>query len=205
MPRPANASQLRDALVRGVAVPDEAVDALYPDDLRERSAIHWTPVAIAQRAAQLLDVAPGTEVLDIGAGVGKACIVAQLATGIRWWGVERDAIQIEAAHHAAWQLGIRDDVRFVHGEAWSIEWARFGALYFFNPFPLPEDAPPRNAFKRYSVFVSACLQAEEQLATLRPGTRIVTYHGFGGDFPDGWERVAREEAHTDALELWVRR
>jgi protein-L-isoaspartate O-methyltransferase len=195
---------LRDALERGEPVSDAEFDALYPAELRDRSELQWTSVAIALRAARLLDAPPGAQVLDVGSGVGKTCLVARLATGVQWWGVERDRVLVDAANHAAWQLGIRDDARFIHADAWEIDWARFDAFYFFNPFPALPDAPG-NAFQKYGAFVRECERAEQRLAELRSGVRVVTYHGFGGDMPDELELIAREPAGTDALQLWLRR
>jgi SAM-dependent methyltransferase len=196
--------QLRAALESGERVLDRAFDALYADELRGRSELHWTPVEIARRAAALLAPTSGQQVLDVGCGAGKLCLIARLAfPQITWWGVDRDATLIEAANHAAYQLGIRDDVRFVHASAWDIDWARFDAFYFFNPFPaLPED--PGNPFQKYGAFVNECTRAEQRLAAMRSGTRVVTYHGFGGDMPEGFELLGREAAGTDELQLWRR-
>lgn len=193
--------EIRAALARREPVPDAAFDALYPEELHARSQLQWTAVAIGLRAAELLD--GGGDVLDVGSGVGKTCLVAQLSTGVRWWGVERDAPLVEAAHGAAYRLGVRDQVRFVCAEAWDIDWQQFAAFYFFNPFPLPPEAPG-NAFAHYGRFVAECVKAEARLATLRAGTRILTYHGFGGDMPDGYRLEHEEAAGTDALRLWVK-
>jgi SAM-dependent methyltransferase len=181
-------------------VTDAAFDELFPADVRPRSELHWTSVAIARRAIAMLD---GATTLDVGCGVGKVCLLA-LLEGQTWWGVDHDAVAIEAANHAAYQLGLRDRARFIHASAWDLDWDRFDGFYFFNPFPvLPED--PRNAFQKYGAFVHECTKAEQRLAALKAGTRVVTYHGFGGDMPEGWDRIAREPAGTDELALWLRR
>jgi len=39
---------------------------------------------------------------------------------------------------------------------------------------------------------------------MRAGTRVVTYHGFGGKLPAGYALASREPAGGDALELWIR-
>jgi SAM-dependent methyltransferase len=197
---------LRAALASGDHLPDGAFDALYPDELRARSELQWTAVPIAVRAAALLGAKPGEQILDVGCGVGKLCLIARLLSpdGVAWWGVDHEAALIDAANHAAWQLGLRDDVRFVHAEAWDIDWSRFDAFYFFNPFPALPDTPG-NAFQKYGAFVQECARAEDRLAALRPGTRVVTYHGFGGDMPACFELAGREAAGTDELQLWLRR
>ena len=99
---------------------------------------------------------------------------------------------------------------FLHGDAVEVDWSQFDAFYFFNPFAEHLRSPPRSSttssssypdyFRFYVKFVG------EQLAAARVGTRVVTYHGFGGDaVPAGYELVRNEQAGSDRLELWVKR
>lgn len=182
-------------------VPDATFDALYPSEVRARSQLHWTPVAIAMRAAELFDLGPEHRILDVGCGVGKACLVGMLASPVAWWGIEREPEQVEIATRAARELGLASRARFLCGEAWELDWSQFDGLYFYNPFPPRPEAHP-NAFVRYGAFLDGVVRAEERLAMLRAGTRIVTYHGFGGDMPDGFELRARVASGNDELQLW---
>lgn len=195
---------IRDALQRRVAISDAELDELFPEELRERSRLHWTPVAIAMRAALLLAPAPGVRVLDVGAGVGKLCLVGALMTGATWWGIEQDATLVSAANHAAWALDVSRRTRFVHGDGSRLAWDDFDALYFYNPFGTLMLAPHASAFVRYATLQSTLRRVEQRLANTRVGTRVVTYHGFGGKLPAGFALVSREPAGGDALELWVR-
>jgi hypothetical protein len=78
------------------------------------------------------------------------------------------------------------------GNALMLDWDKFDGIYFFNPFwgGMPEQISIR--------------RAEMKLEETLPGTRVVTYHGFGGDMPADYRRLAREPAGTDHLELWQR-
>jgi predicted RNA methylase len=201
------APSIREALRRRVAISDEELDEVFPEELRDRSSLHWTPVAIAMRAAELLAPEPGVRVLDVGAGVGKLCLVGALmtsATGTTWWGIEQDATLVAAANHAAWLLDIDRRTRFVHGDGSRLAWDDFDALYFYNPFSMMMLAPHASAFVRYATLHSTLRRIEQRLASTRVGTRVVTYHGFGGTLPPGFALVAREPAGGDVLELWVR-
>jgi predicted RNA methylase len=200
----ARAAAVRDALQRRTAVADAELDQVFPEELRDRSHLHWTPVAIAMRAAELLAPAPGARVLDVGAGVGKLCLVGALVTGATWWGIEQDAVQVAAANHAAWLLDVGRRTRFVHGDASRLAWDEFDAVYFYNPFGTLMLPPHASPFVRYATVQNTLRRIEQRLATLRPGTRIVTYHGFGGTLPAGYSCTSREPAGGDALELWVR-
>lgn len=193
-----------EALRRGAAVSDAEIDGVFPDELRERSHLHWTPVAVAMRAAALLAPSPEARVLDVGAGVGKLCLVGALATGATWWGIEQDAVQVAAANHAAWALDATGRTRFVHGDGSRLAWDGFDALYFYNPFSTVMLGPHASAFVRYATVHATLRRIEQRLAATRPGTRVVTFHGFGGRWPPGFTRLARELIADGALELWVR-
>jgi predicted RNA methylase len=200
----APALAIGDALRRRAPVSDAELDQVFPDELRERSQLHWTPVAIAIRAAELLAPTPDARVLDVGAGVGKLCVIGALVTGATWWGIEQDAVQVAAASRAAWALDVTPRTRFVHGDGSRLAWDGFDAIYFYNPFSTLMLAPHASPFVRYATTYSTLRRIEQRLATTRPGTRVVTYHGFGGTWPPGFTRVAREPAGDDALELWMR-
>ncbi len=199
-----HALAVRDALRRRVAISDAELDQVFPEELRDRSHLHWTPVEIAIRAADLLAPAPHLRVLDVGAGVGKMCLVGALVTGAMWWGIEQDATLVSAANQAAWALDADRRTRFVHGDGSRLAWDDFDAFYFYNPFSTLMLAPHASPFVRYATIQSTLRRIEQRLAAARPGTRVVTYHGFGGKLPAGYTLISREPAGGDALELWIR-
>lgn len=199
-----HALALSEALRRRARVADAELDQVFPEELRDRSHLHWTPVAVAMRAAELLAPSPHHRVLDVGAGVGKLCVIGALVTGAMWWGIEQDAVQVAAAKHAAWTLDVTRRTRFVHGDGSRLAWDEFDALYFYNPFSTVMLAAHASPFLRYATIHATLRRIEQRLAAARPGTRVVTFHGFGGKWPAGFQRVSREAAGDDALELWIR-
>ena len=122
---------IREALERRAAVSDAELDQVFPEELRERSHLHWTPVAIAIRAAELLAPASSLRVLDVGAGVGKACIIGALVTGAMWWGVEQDQVLVACLARDPW-------AGWAHGEVLS-QGGRGAVVrgYFLLRFCLP--------------------------------------------------------------------
>jgi predicted RNA methylase len=199
-----HAAAVGAALRRGAAVSDAELDQVFPEELRDRSRLHWTPVAVAMRVAELLAPAPTARVLDVGAGVGKVCVVGALVSGATWWGIEQDAVQVAAAKSAAWALDAGRRTRFVHGDGSRLAWDGFDGIYFYNPFTTVMLAPHASPFLRYATVHATLRRVEQQLATIRPGTRVVTFHGFGGRWPPGFTQLLREPAAEDALELWIR-
>jgi SAM-dependent methyltransferase len=189
----------------GRAITDAEFDSIYPEWVRRASEMHWTPYAVARRAAALLVLDSTTRVLDVGSGAGKFCLIGSLATDGLFFGVEQRAGLVEVAEQAAHRCGATR-VHFIHGNITSIDWGNFDAFYFYNPFyehvaemtPSFEeriDCSPA-LFARYVTLVS------EKLFSARVGTRVVTYQGYGAAMPAGYRRLARESFDGCDLELW---
>src|ERR1022692_3526701 len=64
-------TNLNDSLFKN----DAEFEWLYPEHFQLMSQKHWTPLAIARKAAGFL-AEPDAKVLDIGSGVGKFCLAA---------------------------------------------------------------------------------------------------------------------------------
>jgi hypothetical protein len=201
----ATISEIRLAVSQGLPVDDEVFDRLYPFSQRTRSSYHWTPMDIALRVCALLEPSSGEAVLDIGAGVGKMCLVGALATAGTWHGIELDARMVHAAEVAARRLGVAERTHFAVGAAGSIDWAPFAGFYLYNPFAESLFKSSVDPAIRRGTYLENLAVVERKLASARAGTRVVTYHGFGGDVPDGFELVTREPAREDELCLWIRR
>lgn len=209
----ANAEFQIDALVAllrsGWAVSDRAFDAaLYPADFRDRSSTFWTPVHVALRVTELLVASRATRVLDVGSGAGKFCIVGAAATGALFVGVEQREQLVTIAAAASLRARTRT-ARFFHGDIAEVDVETFDALYLFNPFEENVWAPSEWFDDRVELSLEKARrdvgQAEALLARARSGTRVATYHGFGGDMPSSYDRVLSERCHTGQLELWMKR
>src|SRR5262245_18490885 len=107
------------ALRRGELVMDRDFDEVFPFWSRKASSVHWTPVEVAVRAAMLLtgpaaSPASVTRILDVGAGIGKFCILAAaILPSARVRGIEQRAHLVDIARTAAGKLGLC--VEFVQG------------------------------------------------------------------------------------------
>jgi SAM-dependent methyltransferase len=196
---------IAQSLRRREQIPDVKFDRVFPAAQRFRSWMHWTPVDVAVRAAALLAPTPGRKVLDVGSGVGKLCLIGAAVTHATWYGIERDEEMVRTASAAAERMHVQDRTRFIHGDMASVDWSFFDSFYLFNPFGElrafgTEDVVTRR--ERYSVAIDF---VQHQLSRSVEGTRVVTYHGFGGDLPPSFTLAHREPAREDELCLWVRR
>jgi predicted RNA methylase len=194
---------IANALRCGMTLDDATFDRVFPPALRFRSSMFWTPVEVAKLATALLAPAPGASVLDVGAGVGKLALVGALLTSARWHGIECDAELADAAAVAARELGVADRTQFTIGDITDVDWSAFDAFYLYNPFAEPLQHADRAALRqRYAADIQF---VQRQLAASRRGTRVVTYHGFGGELPPGFELAERVTTREGDLELWIQR
>ena len=178
-------------------------DLVYPWKYGELSTNHWTPISVGRRAAALLSRGPSTRVLDVGSGVGKFCAVAALTTPGIFCGVERCGEMVDIARAAA-QRAQLTSTRFIHAQVEDVDWLNFDGFYFYNAFAElrwaavdvdPEGEPEYDRLIRFT---------QETLDGARSGTRVVTYHGFGGQMPRSFRLVFKESMGSDFLELWVK-
>ena len=190
-------------LPESFSIEDEKFDLTYPTQIRQLSALFWTPVAIAAEAARLLVTKAGTRVLDVGCGAGKFCLIAATVTDGQFTGVEQRAELVAAARDAAAQLAA-DGVEFLHANVTDVAFAHYDAFYIFNPFEEhlhgykidKAVALSRALFKRYTSYVS------DQLGQQALGTRVVTYMGYADDIPGCYDCEAT--FFGDDLKLWIK-
>ena len=179
---------------------DRAFDALVPAELRHLSRVHWTPIDVAIRVAKLLDPTPSMRVLDIGSGVGKCCLVGAMCSAATWFGVERHAASALLAEQLSRELGVSDRTRFLHGDVFGLDWDHFDALYLYNPFELSlfSETPGPDSPLDYLAQIAA---AEDRLARMATGTRVVTLNGFGGTMPPTYRLLSHERVNRLGADL----
>ena len=183
---------------------DEWFDQIFPPHIQDLSGIHWTPVAVARRAAQMLVTKPGTKILDIGAGVGKFCIAGAVSTEGHFTGVEQRKHLAEIGENTIAEQGIAN-ARMICASITSIPFRDFDAFYLFNPFEENlvrsqriDSAVELTAplYRKYTAYVAS------QLALAPLGTRVVTYCGVCEEIPTCY--ACEESAFGGALQLWVK-
>jgi hypothetical protein len=203
-------SAVGHALENDLDVSDAAIDFWMTDHSRSWSPRYWTPVAVARTAARWIAELGGQTVLDAGAGAGKFCVVAALATDLRVTGVEqRRHLALEATSLAR-RFRVDDRCEVLAGTIDRVDLTAFDALYVFNSFA--ENVYPEDEQLDDTVELSPrrmrrdLLTVEAALARMPVGAMFVTYHGFGGQIPDTFE-VAREDdaCGTGPLKLWRKR
>lgn len=186
------------------SVVDDRFDQIFPAGLRKLSSVFWTPLAIAARAAKLLVNKPGTQVLDIGCGVGKFCLIGAALTDGYFTGVERRRDLAKAAKDVLVKHGITN-VEIIQANITKHSFSKYDAFYLFNPFEENiinglkiNGAVPRSA----NLFVKYVRYVATELAAKPLGTRVITYAGFALEVPRCYE--CEQTAFGGKLKLWIK-
>jgi hypothetical protein len=203
---PPTADELAHELRTGGRPDDELFDRFLPLRLRVASGVFWTPLAVAARAAAWFAELGVVSVVDIGSGAGKFCVAAALGGAARFVGLEQRPRLVAAAGRLARLFRVDDRVQFVAGLLDPRTVPSADAYYLYNPFAenrfgpeahLDEDVELGEA--RYQRDIAA---VEELLHRARSGTYVVTYNGFGGELPDGYEQIHTDRSLPNLLQMW---
>lgn len=193
-------------LRHGHSVSDEKFDRIFSGNSRSLSSRHWTPMNVALWAAKLLGTGPDVRVLDVGCGPGKFCFIGEATTSASYFGIEQRLHFVEEAERIRLAHNI-SRANFIHGNMIDLDWRDFHAFYLFNPFLenvtglARIDQTVALSLEHYNTYVDCVV---EKLRAMPLGTRVVTYHGFGGAMPEGYILRQKKAIGTAYLDLWVK-
>lgn len=201
------ACALAGQLASGAPVSDARFDRLFGPELQRLASLHFTPLAVARRAAAWLTEGGAREVADLGAGAGKLCLVGAATTQARFTGIEQRPGLVQVARRAARLMGL-DRAQFLQGDLRTVPLGRYQAFYVYDPFSEVEAEPD----ERLDPFAPTQDRAADvatllaRLAAAPAGTRLVMFCGLGGPTPPGYGLAAAEAVNDrgDTLECWVR-
>lgn len=183
---------------------DAAFDALYPIYISSLSAIHWTPLEVAAKAAVFLAPDEHARVLDIGSGVGKFCIAgAHVAPG-HFTGIEQRSNFVKAGNKVARQLGM-ERVSLQHGNFMETDLGAYTGIYFYNSFHeniVHDDALDEKIELSSELYERYTDHLLHELKQMPVGTRLATYWLSITEIPACY----REQGSYfgDLLKLWIK-
>jgi SAM-dependent methyltransferase len=199
-----NKKMLDDLINPALFRKDVVFDDLYPEHIREMSAMHWTPVDIARKAGNFLAI-PNARVLDIGSGVGKFCLTAGFFhPGTIFYGVEQREELYNFAEIAKAEIDL-SNVSFIHGNLTDLDFSGFDHFYFYNSFYENIEPDSRidyavktsfELYHRYSRLVYEMLDKKPQ------ETRLVTFHAQDSQIPSGYQLV--NNSYSSVLKMWIK-
>lgn len=185
---------------------DAAFDWLYPERFQQLSKHHWTPLSVAKKAAKFLANKPGANVLDIGSGVGKFCLIgAYHFPDATFHGVEQRKDLHETAQATKTATGIRN-VEFIQGNFTQLNLADYDGFYFYNSFfenldhQDPIDNDVEYSVSLYTYYSRFLFKALEKAPS---GTRLVSFHSLEDEIPQSYHLV--DISDDQLLKMWIRR
>lgn len=184
---------------------EETFQSCLPEYLQKRSRTFFTPIHIAQTAAQWLTEDGSKRILDIGAGVGKFCISAASYNPTSYFfGIEYRKSLAAIANNLIADFGL-ENTSVQHGDVGEIDLQDFDAFYMYNPFfeNLVPSLELNNEVKLEKVLYTYYFKlTEDRLDKTKKGTRLVTFHGNNFDVPASFKKVKQNA--DGLLKLWVK-
>jgi hypothetical protein len=183
---------------------DTEFDWLCPEYVQLLSLKHFTPLPIAQKAAEFLSL-PNTRVLDIGSGVGKFC----LAAGYHFpetffYGVEQRHELYHLAENIKSYTGL-PNVNFIYGNVTQINFKEFDHFYFYNSFYENIDQTGQidntielseGLYNYYTQYLYMALSAKPS------GTRLVTFRSLEQEVPPDYKLA--DTSYNTLLKMWIK-
>lgn len=181
---------------------DDDFDAIYPDHIRQLGRKHWTPISVAKAAAQFLANRRGINVLDIGSGVGKFCMIGAALTHGHFTGVEQrlELVELSKTLSNSYQL---INTRYINANIIAIDFRDFSGFYLYNSFF--ENVDTRNSIDQ-TIALSAgfyntySVHTSNKLCSLPSGVRLATYFTEEWIVPTNFELV--DTLFKGNLKLW---
>jgi len=185
---------------------DVAFDSLYSLRAQQLSSIHWTPIETIKKAAAYLTGGSGKNILDIGSGVGKFCLVAaHFFPDHIFHGVEQRKALIDEAVIAQNATGLIN-ANFIHANFNSLDMTTYQHFYFYNSFSenLSHYKPIDNLVPTSEEIYAEYLTQFYNLLDDKPiGTRLATFYCPDGYVPPDYKRI--QYSPGAPLSLWVKR
>src|SRR5919201_4843787 len=118
-----------------------------------------TPDEVVARMLELAGTGPEDYVVDLGSGDGRIVIAAAQRFGARGLGIELDGELVRSSRENARRAGVAERAKFIQGDVLSADFSRASVVTVYLLPQLIDELQSRF------------------LATLQPGTRIVS-HAF---------------------------
>jgi len=142
---------------------------------KQLSAYEATPLPVVEKMLELAQVRPNEVVYDLGSGDGRVLVMAAQKFGARAVGIELDPRLYEASRAKIWDLGLRDRIQIVQGDA------------------LEQDLSPADVLTIYMTPYAMWKLQPHLEKFLHKGMRIVTVF----DEVPGWEPTATIKVQGD--------
>jgi SAM-dependent methyltransferase len=184
---------------------DTAFNQVYPPEIQRLAKRHWTPLQIAQKAADFLATENNVRVLDIGSGAGKFCLAAAFyKPTASFTGVEQRKNLVNIAETARQILQL-ENASFINANFTQVDFSKYDHFYFYNAFyenlactdKIDNSIDySRELYNYYNMYLYKLLQQTPS------GTKLAAYHSLEDEMPAGF-RVVKTEMDS-MLKFWIK-
>jgi SAM-dependent methyltransferase len=182
---------------------DTSFNQLYPAEIRELAKKHWTPLAVARKAAGFLTTGKNKRILDIGSGSGKFCLAAAFYhPHAFYFGVEQ-RISLQYKAETARQVLRLDNVKFIHANFTRLDFRDYDHFYFYNSFYenlAGSDRIDNSIVYSGELYNYYTRYLYQQLEQKPAGTKLTTYHSMEDEIPKSYQEVGSE--FDNLLKFW---
>ncbi|WP_165780376.1 methyltransferase domain-containing protein [Leptospira levettii] len=185
---------------------DEIWDSLLPVAYKAISPYQWTPIEITRFTWEYLKTESVSSVMDLGSGVGKFCLnLVHYANGsFPVYGVEDRKDLVELSLELKQKMGLTG-VHFTHSDFLVNFPFGHSHYYVFNPLYEMMKGEHSIDFKKEKsamVFIKNLQILKNHLNHCKKGTKVITYHGFGGTALPGYKKILKKEWEIGEWMVW---
>ncbi len=184
---------------------DAQFNQLYPSSIQQLAQRHFTPLAVAEKAAHFLVAESNVRILDIGSGAGKFCLAAAYyQPKAFYYGIEQRKRLYTQATKAKETLQLQN-VSFMNGNFTQIDFRNYNHFYFYNAFyenitgTDKIDDSIAYSLELYNYYNRYLYKQLEQKPT---GTRLAAYHSLEDEMPQGYQLVGSDM--NELLKFWIK-
>ncbi len=181
------------------SISDEEFDHIFPKREQRISNRHWTPIHISKMASEFLCHKDNLNILDIGSGVGKFCLVAAtLHPKCNFWGVDFRANFVNIASKIKRSYAM-NNLNFMCRDILGMSIMEYDGAYFFNAFQERIDATAKideQSIRSHFQYYKYMEHLFNQFNHMAIGSRIATYHTPSFFIPKNFRL---EEEHLNGM------
>lgn len=189
---------IREIIDLGDLPNDELMDSLLSDQVKIYANQHFSGTYQISLAAKFLVQNSNSQILDIGSGTGKFCLLGGLLhPEAHFHGVEYRESFIQMSCDIQTKLKI-ENVSFRHDNILNIRFDVFDGLFLFNPFLEHRNSLARmedfsDLTSNYDAYFS---HVRAELARCRSGVRLVTLYEATEQVPSNFKLLDRKMGDT---------
>lgn len=198
----------KQRLAVGEPMTDLVWDSFLPEKFRTVSPYQWTPISVIVTSWEYLQEEKVTSIVDLGSGVGKFCLNLGKLSKDRFpiLGME-DRIELYQIAESLKDKWKTREVKFEHRnflEEFPYEYSHY---YCFNP--LYETMKASHSIdgtkdKSALLFIHNLQTLKNHFLNCKIGTKLITYHGFGGSVLPGFKVLLKKELEFGEWMVWER-